>query len=183
MGILLDWFVAVLPGIAGMALIIAAACIGLVGWRAAADGWRIAMAETLPDALLLAAVGAIVVLTLGAPAANQPEGINLVPFRDILWAAQGKVDPMLAATTLAANVLLFVPLGILLAARYPGASRWLLTALAAIVSLMVEGGQAVLETGRLADVTDLVANTAGAALGIGLRHALAAGGGSSETHV
>ncbi len=108
MRILFDWFVAVLPGIAGLAVVIAAACIVLVGWRAVAVGWRVAMTETLPDALLLAAVGAIVVLTLGAPAANQPEGINVIPFRDELWALQGRVDPALAVSTLAANVLLFV---------------------------------------------------------------------------
>ncbi len=64
------------------------------------------------------------------------------------------------------NVLLFVPLSLLGAFvldrwRVVG---WLLAGLA--LSLVVEGVQALFLTGRSATVSDLVANTAGAGLGI-----------------
>lgn len=166
MATLLDWFLDAMPAILGMAAVIGAASLLLAAWRARSGGWSSALSTTVADAVLLVALGGIAVLTLGDPMGPQPDRINLIPFRDQWWALQGLVDPNLATATLVANVVLFVPLGAALAARFPAASTWSLVLLAAGVSLAVEAAQALLDIGRLADVTDLLTNTAGAAIGV-----------------
>jgi hypothetical protein len=175
----LRWFLDALPVMLGMALVVGLVALPLAAWRARSVGWGAAARTTLPDAVLLMALGIIAILTLGNPMGPQPDRINLIPFRDQFWALQGQIDPALATATLLANVVLFIPLGAALTARFPTASGWGLLAVAAFVSLVVEGAQAVLDIGRLADVTDVLANTAGAAVGIAIWSAIAAGGGPS----
>ncbi len=64
------------------------------------------------------------------------------------------------------NVTLFVPLGASLAALWCRRSRLLLLAVAVLVSVGVEGFQWWFPTGRIANTADVIANGAGAALGI-----------------
>lgn len=180
MSTLVEWFLAAVPLIGIVAAIVGAASLILAAWRARSSSWRSALGVTLVEAMLLLALAAIVVLTLGEPMGSQPDRVNLVPFRDQWWALQGQVDPALGTATLAANVVLFIPLGAALAARFPGASAWGLTLVAASVSVSVEVAQAALDSGRLADVTDVMANAAGAWLGVLLWRALAAGGKPNE---
>lgn len=175
MATFLSWTLAAVPAFLALAALIAAVSLAIAWWRARRAGWRPALAETFPDALLLVALAAIAVLTLGDPMGPQPDRINLVPFRDQLWAIAGQVEPGIAAATLAANVLLFVPLGAALAARHPERSGWWLVAVAAGISLAVECAQAIMDIGRLADVTDVIANAAGAALGAALWGAVSVG--------
>jgi glycopeptide antibiotics resistance protein len=171
----MTWFLDALPLILGMALAVAVVALPLGAWRARSGGWGAAARTTVPDAVLLVALGIVGILTLGDPMGPQPDRINLIPFRDQFWALQGEIDAALATATLVANVVLFVPLGAALAARFPAASGWGLLAVAGFVSLTVEGAQAVLDIGRLADVTDVMANAAGAALGIAIWGAITAG--------
>lgn len=69
----------------------------------------------------------------------------------------------------AANVVLFVPTGLLWVAWTGARRRWLAVALAAaaglVLSLAIEATQALLLADRVADVRDLVSNTLGALLG------------------
>jgi glycopeptide antibiotics resistance protein len=167
-GTFVSWILAAVPAFLASAGLILAVSLLIAGRRARRDGWRAALDATFPDALLLVALAAIAVLTLGDPMGPQPDRINLIPFRDQLWALEGQVEPAIAAATLAANVLLFMPLGAALAARHPERSGWWLVGVAAGVSLAVEVAQALMDLGRLADVTDVIANTAGAALGAAL---------------
>ncbi len=67
----------------------------------------------------------------------------------------------------AANVLVFVPFGVYASFVAPRWSWRRLTAVAAAVSIALEAAQWVLAVGR-SDATDVVANAAGALLGIGL---------------
>ena len=181
MDIFVDWFLAALPLILGLAVLVGLAALLLTAWRARGSSWASALRATLPEAVLLVALGTIAVLTLGDPMGSQPDRVNLIPFRDQFWALQGEIDPALATATLLANVVLFVPLGAALSARFPSASGWGLLAVAAFVSVAVEGAQAALDIGRLADITDVMANTAGAAVGIAAWNAImAAGGGANE---
>lgn len=97
------------------------------------------------------------------PDASTPGGVVVV-VADVL-AGRGVPDAV-RVVEVGLNVLLFVPLSLLGAFvldrwRVVG---WLLAGLA--LSLVVEGVQAVLLTGRSATVSDLLANTAGAGLGI-----------------
>ena len=67
---------------------------------------------------------------------------------------------------IAANVLLFVPLGVLLALLFRPGARWLAFGVCVAVSAFIEFAQAVLLPDRLASASDLLANIAGAAIGV-----------------
>ncbi|QHC58021.1 VanZ family protein [Rathayibacter sp. VKM Ac-2760] len=93
-----------------------------------------------------------------------------------------------------ANVLLFVPLGLLASLHLPPRRAWIAVLLGALTSSAVETAQLVLLPHRHADLHDVLANTVGAALGalLGalLRHRLlarrrrrAAGEGDALAHV
>lgn len=176
----LTWFLDALPQMMGMGLLVGLVALAVAAVRARSVGWSAALRGTLPEAVLLLALGTIAILTLGDPMGPQPDRVNLIPFRDQFWALQGQIDAALATATLLANVVLFIPLGAALAARFPTASGWGLVAVAAFVSLAVEGAQAVLDIGRLADITDVLANSAGAAAGVAIWNAIAAGGRPNE---
>lgn len=64
-----------------------------------------------------------------------------------------------------ANVLLFVPLGLLLALIL-SRRRYLVVPIAVIATVMIEGGQGILLGARTASVLDVIANTAGACIGL-----------------
>lgn len=84
--------------------------------------------------------------------------------------------PLLAAVTRAvpwltydvietsANVLLFVPFGLLLALSLPR-RPWLAVPVALVVTVAIELGQAVFLAARTASLRDVIANVAGAAIG------------------
>ena len=166
MSILGRWMLDALPPIVAMIGLVAVVSVVLLAWRSRALAWRHALTLTAADAMLLVSLGGIALLTLGQPIHAQPDRVNLVPFRDQIWAVQGLVDPSLATAMLIGNVLLFVPLGLALAIRFPGRGAWVLVAVAVGVSFAVEATQAVMHMGRLADVTDVLTNAVGAALGV-----------------
>lgn len=63
------------------------------------------------------------------------------------------------------NILLFVPLGILLALLLPR-RRYLIMPIGFVISLMIESAQGIFLPGRTSSLSDLVANTAGACIGL-----------------
>ncbi|MCP2370062.1 glycopeptide antibiotics resistance protein [Agromyces terreus] len=68
----------------------------------------------------------------------------------------------------AANVVMFVPIGFLVALEL-GPARWLPSVLVgAALSIVIEAGQWLLLPDRVPSAGDVIANTAGAALGVGL---------------
>ncbi|KQR52934.1 hypothetical protein ASF88_13710 [Leifsonia sp. Leaf336] len=66
-----------------------------------------------------------------------------------------------------ANVLLFVPMGVLLALLLGRGRRWLALSLGVAASLTIEFIQ-LFEPARVSDARDIVANSLGAIIGIGL---------------
>lgn len=122
-----------------------------------------------PVALLLvmgtACAGAVAALTL------TPTPVAGGASRDV-WAwvivlHDRGVPTWLDATSLqwCANVVLFLPVGLVLVLAV-GIRRWWAAALGAVVlSVAVEGSQAVFLPGRYADVADVLANAAGGVLG------------------
>jgi len=97
------------------------------------------------------------------PDASTPGGV-VVLLADLL-APLGLADPV-AVVEVGLNVLLFVPLSLLgpfVLDRWHVVG-WVLAGLA--LALVIEGVQAVFLSGRSATLSDLVANTAGALLGI-----------------
>ena len=73
-----------------------------------------------------------------------------------------------------ANVVMFLPYGALLAALLPARLWWLAVALPASTSVLVETVQHLLLPQRFASGWDVVANTAGAAVGVVLMRLVAA---------
>lgn len=65
----------------------------------------------------------------------------------------------------AANILLFVPFGIVAALRLPRRLWWLAVVIAAAVSGLVELAQAILLPDRVPALSDIIANTSGAFMG------------------
>lgn len=116
----------------------------------------------------------VVAITLGAwlvallfmtlrPAGSSVR-INLVP--DLGGADFSAFDTL-------ANVAVFLPLGLILAAA--GQKALPTVATGAAVSLGVEAAQFIVNVGRAADVNDLITNTLGAALGWAIGWAIRAG--------
>ncbi len=64
-----------------------------------------------------------------------------------------------------ANVVMFVPLGLLLTMLLPQA-RWLVLPIAFVATVTLESGQAIALSARTPSVLDIIANTAGACLGM-----------------
>lgn len=64
-----------------------------------------------------------------------------------------------------ANVLLFVPLGLLLS-FIMRRERWLVLPIAFVATVTIESTQAVLLSARTPSVLDIIANTAGACVGM-----------------
>lgn len=65
-----------------------------------------------------------------------------------------------------ANVVLFVPLGLIFAVTFRAQAWWKLAGLASLASITVELGQLLFLTARFASFLDVVTNTSGAVIGI-----------------
>lgn len=65
----------------------------------------------------------------------------------------------------AANILLFIPFGIVLALRLHRSLWWLTVPIAAAASGLVELAQGALLPQRVADLSDVIVNTSGALIG------------------
>ncbi|WP_022890748.1 VanZ family protein [Agromyces italicus] len=110
----------------------------------------------------LVAVGLIVFLP--APEAGRVTG--LVAWAADLVATVGVPrEPAAVVIEFAANIVLFVPFGALVAVAWRGLPAWAVIALGFSTSLTIELVQLSLPT-RFPTVSDVVANTAGAAVGI-----------------
>jgi len=95
---------------------------------------------------------------------------------EVPWAGSGGLRSVIlvpfgdgprAPLELAANLLLFMPVGLYLGMLAPAWRWWRIALLAAGLSLMLELAQYALAVGT-SDVTDILVNTAGALLGLGL---------------
>lgn len=85
-----------------------------------------------------------------------------------LVQALGKLLPVFTyqRVEFLANIALFAPLGVLLALWTPKSLRYLVMPIGFVVSVLVEGFQALLLPARTPSLYDILANTAGACLGL-----------------
>lgn len=93
--------------------------------------------------------------------------LNLIPFAGAL-VVNGKAD----YTEVVQNLIAFVPFGVYMGVMKPGAPFLKKLLPAACVSLAYEALQYAFALGAT-DITDLLSNTAGAAVGIGMYRILA----------
>ncbi len=128
--------------------------------------WRVASRPFWVDLALVASVAGIVTLTLNPKSVHN--GVQLVPFREVIHAFETPVDWSTLLATVA-NVVLFMPLGAALNMRRLTLGKTALLALA--LTICVEGAQLLFVSGRTTSVDDVVLNTLGAVLG----HALLLG--------
>ncbi len=116
------------------------------------------------DVTLLAYIVVVLVITLW-PSPPDP-GANPLLLRLLDWAHGAGLPAAFDLVTLevVANVVMFVPLGLLLASSARVPRPWLAVAAGLALSAAIETTQIALP-GRYPTLQDVVANTAGAALG------------------
>ncbi|MGX5697450.1 VanZ family protein [Agromyces soli] len=112
----------------------------------------------------LVAVGLIVFLP--APEAGKVTGLVRV-LADLVAAWGVPREPAAVAIEFAANIVLFVPFGLLVALAWPRLSPWLVIGAGCLTSISIELVQLTLPT-RFPTVSDVIANTTGAAIGYAL---------------
>jgi len=125
-----------------------------------------ALERSVQDAALISWLVVVVVLLLGP--AHTPPGrrLDLVPFREL--HADG-FDRGNATIEMIGNLFIFMPLGFLAALGFSTLRSFpRVLALGFVLSLLLEGLQFALPTGREASVTDIVLNGLGAALRYGV---------------
>ena len=101
------------------------------------------------------------------PELGPDDGFDLV--RTILaWLNSHGIGLTYSVTEFLANIALFVPFGILVSLLWPRRSAWTVIALGLATSCAIELTQLLFLPHRVSDVRDLVANTLGTALGVGI---------------
>lgn len=141
-------------------LVLLAACTLLL-LRHRRDGWRRLLVYAV-FGIYLAGVLWVTVLPVLAlwDGFHAYTPMNLTPFRDLLAGYGGAVRQLLL------NILMTLPFGLLWPVVRRGHAGFLSTVLAAfLLSLSIELVQPLLPTNRTADITDLLCNTLGGALG------------------
>jgi glycopeptide antibiotics resistance protein len=98
--------------------------------------------------------------SIGA-AAFLPHPMKWVPF--VASGGEGASNPV----EVVANIALFIPFGVYLRLLAPGWQTWKVVGIFVGTSLIFETTQQVLSIGSF-DVSDIIANTAGGAVGLGL---------------
>ena len=165
---LIEWAARIVPWLALALGVVALGAVPLYLSRARVTSRARAAAWTAQDALIVGSIVTIAAFT-GRPGfgtEGETPTFNLVPFSDFIRSLDlSRVYIGIALGNLIGNVLLFVPLGVALALRYRGLGVLGTVAVCAALSIAVEAWQAVSGTGRNADITDVLTNTFGGALG------------------
>jgi VanZ family protein len=114
---------------------------------------------------LLAPYVVVLALIVFLPARDAGRVTGVIGWAADLLATWGVPrEPAAVVFEFLANVALFVPFGLLLSTAAPRWSPWAIIGLGALVSVMIELVQLGIPS-RVATVSDLIANTAGAAVG------------------
>lgn len=147
-------------------LVVAAGVVSLAAvltaWRVRTGAWwRPGLVTSCLEAGIVGALMGIAALTLGPFMSTGVGPANLVPFQSLFESFRfGPYWTELVLVDLAANLLLYLPLGLLVALRLPRLSfgMWLLAVLAITAGIEVIQGVVL---NRAADITDVVMNAAG----------------------
>lgn len=127
------------------------------------------MSGTRPDSARIVAsaqIGALYLIGVGL-IVLWPSQLT-TPFRGLLAAMQSFMPYGDTLLEIGANVLLFIPVGLLAAWWLPRGRRWLGLLTGVLISLGAEIAQAAFLPGRVASVRDVVANSLGVLLGTGV---------------
>jgi len=116
---------------------------------------------------LVAYLGFVLLVTL-IPTGRSPMEPNLVPLAGIISTFRDG-GTAFGTGQLIGNLLLLAPLGALLPAARPGMSPAAVVAAALVVACGIELAQALMRSGRMADIDDVWLNTLGAWIGLLVR--------------
>lgn len=116
---------------------------------------------------LIISLAVIALLTLGSVATGHPhgaQGVSLVPFQEIERGLNNRGS--VAWVNLVGNIAMFVPVGLAIAALARG-SFWARLLLATVCGAVLSTGIELIQYtgGRVADIDDIILNTAGALVG------------------
>jgi glycopeptide antibiotics resistance protein len=124
-----------------------------------------------PVVLAIAGLYALAILLIGFWPTHVDENLDLEQRPPVTWlVALFDLAPEQAygVGEFAANILLFMPLGIFAMLLVPGIS-WVRTVAGALtVTILIEVVQTLLRPDRTGSIRDVVANTLGAAIGAGI---------------
>lgn len=108
----------------------------------------------------------VLLITLTARPFGSDGRTDLIPFHPLWNALTGEIDATRVVATFGANILLFVPIGILLPLRWPRLDRLgIVTLITACFSAAIEVTQFFMNTGRVAQLDDVIFNTLGGLIG------------------
>lgn len=108
----------------------------------------------------------VLLITLTARPFGSDGRTDLIPFHPFWKALTGEIDATRVAAVFGANILLFVPIGILLPLRWPRLDRLgIVTLIGACLSAAIEVTQFYLNSGRVAQLDDVIFNTLGGVIG------------------
>ncbi len=108
----------------------------------------------------------VLLITLTARPYGSDGRTDLIPFHPLWSALTGEIDATRVVATFGANILLFVPIGILLPVRWPRLDRpGVVTLIAAGLSAAIEVAQYFMNAGRVAQLDDVIFNTLGGLFG------------------
>jgi glycopeptide antibiotics resistance protein len=108
----------------------------------------------------------VVLITLSTRKASAVSYTGLVPFHPLWTALTGEIDTTKVLATYGANILLFVPLGVLLPLRWPRLDSATLTTVAAgMIAAVVETLQHLQNAGRVTQLDDVIFNALGGLAG------------------
>jgi hypothetical protein len=108
----------------------------------------------------------VLLITLTARPYGSDGRTDLIPFHPLWNALTGEIDATRVVATFGANILLFVPIGILLPLRWPRLDRLGIVTLAtACLSAAIEVTQYYMNSGRVAQLDDVIFNTLGGLIG------------------
>ncbi|WP_456846100.1 VanZ family protein [Cellulomonas sp. P5_C6] len=122
-------------------------------------------------ALFVVYLAAVAAITL-SPAPAPDETLGFVRAA-VTWLNAHGIDVTYNGVEFVANIVMFVPFGVLVGRLWPKRRWWQVVVFAACVSIAIEIAQGLFLPSRVADVRDVVANTMGGVIGIAvLRSAL-----------
>jgi glycopeptide antibiotics resistance protein len=164
---LVQWIATTSVIAAATVLAISVGGVIVFAWRRQQGAWRDALSRTGAETLLIAALALIVIATLLTPplSGGAHRRILLVPFWDLNEAMAGRQELTRALAEMVGNVLLFIPFGAAVVLRWSRLTVGAAVGVAVAVSLAVEIAQAISADGRMTDVTDVLMNGIGAAIG------------------
>ena len=125
--------------------------------------------DMLWPCLIIYAICVLYITLFSRVAAEEGQGINLLPFRFVYWIIQyakgptyhGVFRPILGVYM---NILMFAPLGFLFKCIHENTATWRIVVTGLIVSLLIEVAQMIFHLGMF-ETDDLLTNTLGTWLG------------------